>query len=80
MVKIEVLGHGCANCQKLEANARDAAAMAGVEAEVVKVADDAEIAARGVLTTPGLVIDGVLRSAGRVPSVGDIAEWLAVAG
>ncbi len=76
MVKIEVLGHGCANCQKLEANARDAVAMAGVEAEVVKVTEDAEIAVRGVMTTPGLVIDGVVRSAGRVPSAGDIAEWL----
>jgi small redox-active disulfide protein 2 len=76
MMKIEVLGHGCANCQKLEANARDAAGMAGVEAEIVKVSDDAEIAARGVLQTPGLVIDGVVKSAGRVPSAGDIAEWL----
>ena len=76
MVKIEVLGHGCANCQKLEANARDAAGIAGVEAEVVKVTDDAEIASRGVLNTPGLVIDGEVKSAGRVPSAGDIAEWL----
>ncbi len=76
MVKIEVLGHGCANCQKLEANARDAAGMAGVEAEVVKVTDDVEIASRGVLNTPGLVIDGEVKSAGRVPSAGDIAEWL----
>ena len=76
MVKIEVLGHGCANCQKLEANARDAAGMAGVEAEVVKVTDDLEIASRGVLNTPGLVIDGEVKSAGRVPSAGDIAEWL----
>ena len=76
MVKIEVLGSGCANCQKLEANARDAVGMAGVEAEVVKVTDYAEIASRGVMNTPGLVIDGVVKSAGRVPSAGDIAEWL----
>lgn len=76
MVKIEVLGHGCANCEKLEANARDAVGLAGVEAEVLKVTDDVEIAARGVLTTPGLVIDGEVKSAGRVPSAGDIAEWL----
>ena len=79
MVKIEVLGHGCANCQKLEANARDAVGMAGVQAEVVKVADDAAIAAYGVMTTPGLVIDGEVKSAGRIPSAGDIAEWLAAA-
>lgn len=80
MVTIEVLGHGCANCQKLEANARQAVDMAGVEAEVVKVTDDVSIAARGVLTTPGLVIDGEVKSAGRVPSAGDIAEWLIAMG
>ena len=76
MVKIEVLGSGCANCRTLEANAREAVAMAGIEAEVVKVTDDVEIASRGVLSTPGLVIDGEVRSTGRVPSAGDIAEWL----
>ena len=76
MTKIEVLGSGCANCKRLEANAREAVTMAGVEAEVVKVTDRAEIAARGVLSTPGLVIDGRLVSAGRIPSAGDIAAWL----
>ena len=76
MVTIEVLGHGCDNCNKLEANAREAVSMAGIEAEVVKVTEDPEIAARGVMNTPGLVIDGVVKSAGRVPSAGDIAEWL----
>ena len=80
MVKIEVLGSGCANCQKLEANARDAVGMAGVEAEVVKVTDYAEIASRGVMNTPGLVIDGEVKSAGRIPSAGDIAEWLIATG
>jgi small redox-active disulfide protein 2 len=77
MVSIEILGHGCDNCKRLEANAREAVAMAGIEAELVKVADDREIAARGVLKTPGLVIDGKVVSVGRVPSPGDIAEWLA---
>jgi small redox-active disulfide protein 2 len=76
MVKIEVLGSGCANCKALEANAREAVAMAGVQAEVVKVTDYAEIAARGVMSTPGLVIDGEVRSSGRIPTAGDIAEWL----
>ena len=77
MVSIEILGHGCDNCKRLEANAREAVAMAGIEAEIVKVADDRDIAARGVLKTPGLVIDGKVVSVGRVPSPGDIAEWLA---
>ena len=79
MVKIEVLGPGCANCQRLEANAREAVAMAGVEAEIVQVVDYREIMARGVMSTPGLVIDGKVVSVGRVPSAGDIAEWLSQA-
>jgi small redox-active disulfide protein 2 len=74
--KIEVLGPGCANCKRLEANAHEAVAMAGVEAEIVKVTDYREIAAHGILSTPGLVIDGVVRSYGRIPSAGDIAVWL----
>ncbi len=74
MVKIEVLGPGCANCQRLEANARQAVAMAGVEAEVVHVLDYRDIMARGVLSTPGLVIDDRVVSVGRVPSAGDIAD------
>jgi small redox-active disulfide protein 2 len=76
VVRIEVLGSGCANCKKLEANAREAVGMAGVEAEIVKVTDYGEIVSRGVMNTPGLVIDGTLRSSGRIPSAGDIAEWL----
>jgi small redox-active disulfide protein 2 len=76
MVKIEVLGPGCANCARLEANARQAVAMAGVEAEVVKVSDYGQIMAYGVMSTPGLVIDGKVMSYGRVPSASDIAEWL----
>jgi small redox-active disulfide protein 2 len=79
MVTIEVLGHGCDNCQRLEQHAREAIAMAGIEAQVVKVSDDREIASRGVLKTPGLVIDGRVVSTGRVPAAGDIAEWLASA-
>jgi small redox-active disulfide protein 2 len=74
--KIEVLGSGCPNCKKLEANAREAVVMAGIEAEIVKVTDYREIAAHGVLSTPGLVIDGRLVSSGRIPEPGDIAAWL----
>jgi small redox-active disulfide protein 2 len=76
MKTIEVLGPGCENCRRLEANVREAVMMAGVEAQVVKVTDHAEIAAHGVLSTPGLVIDGKVVSAGRIPSAGNIAAWL----
>ena len=48
----------------------------GVEAEIVKVTDYGEIVSRGVMSTPGLAIDGEVKSTGRIPSAGDIAEWL----
>jgi small redox-active disulfide protein 2 len=76
MRMIEVLGSGCPNCRKLEANAREAIAMAGVQAEVRHVTDPREIVARGVMSTPGLVIDGKVVSTGRIPNAGDIAMWL----
>ena len=74
---IEVLGPGCNNCNRLEANAREAVAVTGVAAEIRHVTDPREIVAHGILATPGLAIDGVIRSYGRVPSAGDIARWLA---
>ncbi len=76
MKTIEVLGPGCANCRRVEANAREAMAMAGVEANLVHVTDPREIVAHGILSTPGVIIDGRIRSYGRVPSAGDIAVWL----
>lgn len=76
MKVIEVLGPGCANCQRLDRVAGEAVAIAGVEAEIRHVTDYAEIAQRGIMSTPGLVIDGVVRSYGRVPSVEEVAGWL----
>jgi small redox-active disulfide protein 2 len=75
-MKIEVLGPGCNNCVRLAQNVRDAVAMAGVDAQIVKVTDYAEIAAYGVMSTPGLVIDGKVVSDGRVPTASDIVPWL----
>jgi small redox-active disulfide protein 2 len=76
MRTIEVLGSGCSNCRRLEANAREAIAMVGLEAEVTHVTDPGEIVAHGVMSTPGLVIDGRVVSTGRIPSAADIARWL----
>ena len=75
-MKIEILGTGCAKCDKLEQNARAAAAETGVPCTIVKVKDLAEIAARGVMLTPALLIDGLVVTSGRVLSVEEIAEHL----
>lgn len=73
---IEVLGSGCAKCQYVEKVVREVVAAEGIAAEIRHVTDYAEIAQRGVLSTPGLVIDGTVVIAGRVPTREQIATWL----
>lgn len=73
---VKVLGKGCAKCHQLEDMTKEVLAELGVAATVEHVNDLREIASYGVLTTPGLVIDGVVKSAGRVPSKGEIASWV----
>lgn len=75
-MKIEVLGMGCANCKKLEENARKAVSESGVDAEIVKVAEIDKIVAYGVMSSPALVIDGQVKASGRIPSVEEIKKWL----
>lgn len=79
MLDIKILGPGCANCERLEQLARAAVAASGSAAEIGKVKDYAEIAAYGVMTTPGLVINGKVVCAGRIPSQEKIIEWLQAA-
>jgi small redox-active disulfide protein 2 len=75
-MKIEVLGMGCANCNKLYQNAVEAVKLSGKEIEVTKVEDIKKIMGYGVLSTPALVIDGLVKVAGKVPKVEDIKEWI----
>jgi small redox-active disulfide protein 2 len=79
MLSIKVLGPGCANCKKLEQVAREALALLGVEAALIKVTDMQQIMAYDVLKTPGLVINEKLVSSGRIPAVASVAEWLRAA-
>jgi small redox-active disulfide protein 2 len=75
-VKIEILGMGCANCNKLYQNALEAVKMSGKEVEVTKVEDIQKIMTYGVLSTPALVIDGVVKVAGKVPKAEVINGWI----
>ncbi len=76
---IEVLGSGCQKCQYTERIVREVASAAGIQADIRHVTDFAEIASRGVMSTPGLVVDGVVVMAGRVPTRDQVAVWLGVA-
>jgi len=75
-VKIEVLGSGCCNCKQLEENVRKACIELKKKAQISHVTDFAEIASYGVMSTPALVVDGKIKSTGRVPDVAEIKKWL----
>jgi small redox-active disulfide protein 2 len=75
-MKIEILGMGCPKCKQLYDNAQAALKETGKEAEVVKVEDLAKITEYAVMTTPALVIDGEVKSAGKVLSKDDIKKFL----
>ncbi|OPY32869.1 MAG: hypothetical protein A4E34_02246 [Methanoregula sp. PtaU1.Bin006] len=78
MVKIEVLGTGCAKCHRLYANAEQAVKDLKIAGEVVKVEDIDAIVDRGVMMTPALLINGEVRAEGRVPDVDEIKRMLTV--
>ena len=75
-MRIEVLGTGCPKCKATVVNAQKAVAELGIQVEVVKVEDLMEIASRGVMMTPALVIDGQVKVVGKVPTVAEIKKWL----
>lgn len=73
---IEVLGTGCARCDRLEAMARAAADGLGIAYEIAHVRDVDAIVRRGVMTTPALAIDGRVVVAGRVPTETELVAWM----
>ena len=73
---IKVLGPGCTNCVTLENRTREALASLGKDATVEKVTDTAQIMGYGIMSTPGLVVDGKVVVSGRVPSTKQLAGML----
>ena len=79
-MKLEILGSGCANCQKLMALTEAALRDLRIEdAEVVKVEDFPTIMAYGVMSTPALAIDGKLVMSGKVPSQAEVSSMITTA-
>jgi small redox-active disulfide protein 2 len=76
MVTIKVLGPGCANCKRLAQLVQHVAATSGVQIELDKVTDYAEIMHWPILSTPGLVVNDTLVVSGRIPSADEVAAWL----
>lgn len=73
---IKVLGPGCTNCKKLEANTRKAVEELGIDAKIIKVTDIKEFMKYGVMKTPALVVDEKLKFYGRVLSAEEIKKYL----
>lgn len=77
MKKIQILGSGCPKCKALMANAEAAVTAMGIEATVEKVDQIADIMKMGVMVTPALAVDGVVKSAGRALNADEIKKFLA---
>ncbi|MFP4226621.1 MAG: thioredoxin family protein [Desulfobacterales bacterium] len=73
---IKILGPGCPKCQQTEKIVKEVVSESGSEATVDKVTDTMEIAGYGVFGTPAVVVDGEVKSVGKVPKKDDIKKWL----
>ena len=72
---IKVLGTGCPRCEQTKKIVEEALSETGLTAKVEKVTNLVEIAGYGVLGTPAVVMDGVVKSAGKIPSKDDVKKW-----
>ncbi|MCT4595097.1 MAG: thioredoxin family protein [Anaeromicrobium sp.] len=75
---IKILGEGCSKCDEMFENVKKATEECDINAQIIKVDDFREIVVYGVMTTPALVIDEVVKSSGRVLSVNDIKKYLGI--
>ena len=78
-MEIKILGPGCPKCHQTEKVVKEAIAEAGISAEVEKVTDMMKIAGFGVFGTPAVVVNGEVKSVGKIPKKDEIKKWLAAA-
>lgn len=76
MLNIKVLGSGCANCINLEKLCREVIAENSIDAEIEKVTDYRDIMSYGIMSTPGLVINGKVILSGKLPTKSTLTHWL----
>jgi len=75
-MEIKILGPGCPKCKQTEDLVKAAVAETGVDAKVEKVSDFMEIAGYGVFGTPAVVVDGEVKSVGKIPTKEEIKTWI----
>jgi len=75
-MEIKVLGPGCPRCESTKKNVEEAVTESGVDASITKVTDAMEIAGHGVFGTPAVVVDGEVKSVGKIPSKDEIKGWI----
>jgi small redox-active disulfide protein 2 len=75
-MEIKVLGPGCPKCRQTEKIVKEAVAESGAEARVEKVTDTMQIAGYGVFGTPAVVVDGEVKSVGKIPSKQEVSAWI----
>jgi small redox-active disulfide protein 2 len=75
-MEIKVCGPGCANCTKAEAIVKEAVADSGIDAQILKISDFAEMAKLGVLSTPAVLVNDQIKCVGKVPTKNEVIEWL----
>jgi small redox-active disulfide protein 2 len=75
-MKVKVLGTGCPKCKKLYAEAEKAIAASGQAVELEKVEKIEDIMKHGVMMTPALVVDGEVKTSGRIPAASEIVTWI----
>jgi len=75
-MKIEVVGPGCFRCVETEKNVNEALKQLGIDAEVTHIYDISEMIKRGVMFTPAMIVDGQIKTSGRIPTVNEIKKIL----
>ena len=76
MKKVEILGVGCPKCKFVEKRVKETIEELGIDVEIKEVTDMGKIIKYGVMVTPAVVVDGSVKSEGRIPTREEIAKWL----
>ena len=75
-MEIKILGPGCKKCESARKAVEEAVAESGISADIIKVTDMLEIAKHGVFGTPAVVVDGKVKSVGKIPTKDEIKGWI----